>query len=494
MSKEQPKNLDLLIIKPGSPQKNYGDLSLTLSAIEPPILGISLAAFIRENKYSVKILDTEVEGLNPEETADKIIEYNPLLVNIVVAGATPSASSTPLMVVTGEILKALKKKAPKIKTILTGIHPSALPEKTLKEERTDFVGKGESFNTILKLLKVLKEGSNNFTINGLWYLKGGKVIGNGWGNLIDDLDKLPMPAWNLLDLRRYRAHNWHCFGHLKERSPYAVIYTSLGCPYNCSYCNIHALYDGKPKIRFRSPEKIVEEIDFLVKKYQVKNIKFLDELFAINEQRVNRICDLIIKRGYDLNIWAYARINTVNEEMLAKTKRAGINWLCYGIESGSQIVRTRVNKFGFEENLIKKVIKMTRDAGIYILGNFIFGLPDDDLKTMQGTFNLAKELNCEYINFYVAMAYPGSRLYEEALRKGLKLPNSWSGFAQLNAETLPLPTKYISGRDVLRFRDKAFEEYYKRPKYLKMIKEKFGEEEVSHIKEMLKHKIKRKYV
>ena len=489
-----PNNIDLLIIKPGSPKKIYGDLSSELSAIEPPILGISVAAFVREKGYSVKIIDMETDGLDFEKTIDKIIEINPFLVNIVVAGANPSASSTPLMAITGEILRALKKKAPEIKTILTGIHPSALPERTLMEEKTDFIGQGESFYTVLELLKALKSDiKEELKIAGLWYLKEGKLISNGWGKLVKNLDELPLPAWDLLDMQKYRAHNWHCFGHLRERSPYAVIYTSFGCPYNCSYCNIRAFYDGKPGIRFRSPEKIIEEIDLLVKKYNVKNIKFLDELFAINEERVNQVCDLLIRRGYDLNIWAYARINTVNEKMLEKMRKAGVRWLCYGIESGNQKVRTGVDKLGFGQEQIKKVIKITQDAGIYILGNFIFGLPDDDLQSMEETFNLAKELNCEYVNFYAAMAYPGSRLYEEAVEKGLELPKTWLGYAQLNEETLPLPTKYISGRDVLRFRDQAFQGYFSRPAYLKMIEEKFGQEAVSHIKEILKYEIKRKF-
>jgi len=489
--------IDLLIIKPGSPQEIYGDLSKTLSAIEPPVIGGLVTGFIREKGFSVKILDMETEGLDARGTADKIIEINPLLVNIVVAGANPSASSTPLMVVSGEILKALKEKAPEIKTILTGIHPSALPEKTLREEKTDFVGRGESFYIILELLKELKLNpkKKDFKINGLWYLNEKKeLISNGWGDLVENLDELPFIAWDLLPMEKYRSHNWQCFNDLSQRKPYAVIYTSLGCPYNCSYCNIHALYNGQPGIRFRSPENIVREIDLLVKNYKVKTIKFLDELFAINEARVNKICDLLIERGYGLNIWAYARINTVNERMLKKMREAGIRWLCYGIESASQEVRTGVSKLGFEEESIRKVIQMTKDAGIYILGNFIFGLPDEDFQTMEETLNLAKELNCEYINFYVAMAYPGSKLYEEAIEKGLPLPKSWLGYAQLNEETLPLPTKYISGRDVLGFRDRAFNEYFSHPGYLRMIEEKFGPEIVSHINKMLKYEIKRKFI
>ena len=490
------KNIDLLIIKPGSPKQIYGNLSQSLSAIEPPVIGGLIAGFIREKGYSVKILDMEVDGLDAKNTAEKIIKINPLLINIVVAGANPSASSTPLMPITIEIVKCLKKKAPKMKIILSGIHPSALPEKTIRETKTDFVSQGETFYTILELLKALKKNkdTHNLKIKGLWYLdKKNKVVSGGWGEVVQNIDKLPFVAWDLLPMDKYRAHNWHCFGHINERTPYAAIYTSFGCPYNCTYCNIHALYDNKPGIRFRSVEKIVEEIDLLVNKYKVKNIKFCDELFAINPDRVNQLCDLLAQRGQDLNIWAYARINTVDERMLRKMKQAGINWLGYGIESGSQRIRTGVSKAQFKQDEIKKIVIMTKDAGIYVGGNYIFGLPDDNLETMQETFNLAKELNCELANFYTTMAYPGSKLHEEALKQRIRLPDTWLGYAQLSEESLPLPTKYLSSSEVLRFRDKAFQEYYSSPRYLEMIKEKFGQEAVGHIKEMLKYKIKRKF-
>ncbi len=301
-----------------------------------------------------------------------------------------------------------------------------------------------------------------------------------------------MAAWDLLPMDKYRAHNWHCFAHIDQRQPYAVIYTSLGCPFNCSYCNIHALYNGKPGIRFRSPEKVVEEIDFLVKNYKVRNIKFIDELFALREERVNRICDLIIQRGYDLNIWCYARVDTVNERMLKKMKQAGINWLAYGIESASEGVRKGVAK-KLRQETIKKALEMTHAAGIYIIGNFMFGLPDDNLETMQETLDMAKEFNFEYVNFYTAMAYPGSQLYKDAIRQDVKLPESWHGYGQYSEETLPLPTKYLSAAEVLRFRDKAFKEYLSNPTYLEMIREKFGPEIVRHIQGVLQYEIRRKF-
>ncbi len=488
------QGLDLLLVNPGNMKQLYGKLGSSLAGIEPPLWCGLIAGFIRQYGYSVKIIDADAENWSPEYTAKKIAEYNPLLTEIMVLGTNPSASSTPKMTVVRETITVLKKIAPHIKIILSGLHPSALPERTLREEEVEFVCQGEGFYTILQLLEVLKSGkkTDTYKVDGLWYIKDGKVISNPPAPLIKNLDELPFVAWDLLPMDKYRAHNWHCFEDLSSRYSYAVIYTSLGCPFNCTYCNIHALYNGKPGIRFRSSEKVVEEIDFLVSNYKIKNLKILDELFAIREDRVMDICDLIIQGGYDLNIWAYARVDTVNERMLKKMKQAGINWIAFGFESANRKVRQDVSKRITQER-IQKAVEMTHDAGIYIMGNFIFGLPEDDIETMQETLNMAKKFNFEYINFYMAMAYPGSQLYEDALREGIKLPEKWDGYAQYSEETLPLPTKYLSSTEVLQFRDKAFVEYFTNPGYLEMINKKFGSKVVKHIEEMLKQKICRKY-
>ena len=185
-------------------------------------------------------------------------------------------------------------------------------------------------------------------------------------------------------------------------------------------------------------------------------------------------------------------MDTVSEPMLKKMKQAGINWLCYGFESASSRVRGGVAK-KTEQEVTRKAIEMTQAAGIYILANFIFGLPDDDLETMQATLDMAKEYNFEYVNFYMAMAYPGSQLYRDAVEQGVKLPETWHGYGQFSEDALPLPTKYLSPAEVMRFRDNAFREYFSNPGYLEMIRQKFGQEIVEHIGDMLKNKIKRKY-
>src|SRR5436190_1621624 len=191
-------------------------------------------------------------------------------------------------------------------------------------------------------------------VRGLVYRDHGRAVANPAAPLVKDLDiDMPGVAWDLLPMSRYRAHNWHCFGHL-QREPYAALYTTLGCPYHCSFCCIQApfkhgeeaagLNTAVNSYRFWSPQRVIQEIDLLVNTYGVRNIKFADEMFVLNQRHVLGICDLIIERGYDLNIWAYARVDTVKDGMLDNLKSAGFTWLELGIEAADDRVPTDVDK------------------------------------------------------------------------------------------------------------------------------------------------------
>ena len=232
------QHVDIVLVNPADRKQIYSELSSWFSAIEPPLWIALTAAFVRDHGYSVKIIDAEAENWDPTYTARKVAEYDPILVDVFALGPTPSSSSTPKMSAAGKVLTELKRTAPHVKAILSGIHPSSLPERTIGEEDVDFVCQGEGFYTILQLLDALKSSreTRDYKINGLWYLKNGKVVANPRAPVIKNLDELPFAAWDLLPMDRYRAHNWHCFGHIHQRSPYGAIYTSLGCPFNCSYC------------------------------------------------------------------------------------------------------------------------------------------------------------------------------------------------------------------------------------------------------------------
>jgi radical SAM superfamily enzyme YgiQ (UPF0313 family) len=483
--------VDIVLVKPGSQNQLYGQLSeFKLTAIEPPLWGAILAAFLRRLGYSVVLYDAEVENWNYEETARKIHEVNPRLTAVVVSGTNPSAS-TMNMTGASKIISSLRQLNSTAKTLLIGLHPSALPQRTIMEEDVDFVCQGEGFHTLPKLIDAIKTNAAEFPIDGLWYKQDGRVISNRMPSLLENLDTLPRPAWDMLPMNNYRAHNWHCFDDIENRQPYAVLYTSLGCPFHCSFCCINALF-GKNTIRYRGVDSVMEELDFLVNTYGVKNIKIIDEMFALNENRVLQLCDRIIERHYNLNMWAYARVNTVTPKMLERMKKAGINWLAYGFESGSKRVIDDVTK-GYKTDLVDKVVKMSYDLGFHICSNFIFGLPEDDFDSMNETLKLMIDINAEWANIYCAMAYPGSQLYELAIQKGWPTPDSWQGFSQYACETLPLPTKYISAGQVLSFRDYAFNVYYNNPRYLNMIRKKFGDRTFQHLRGMASKKMERKY-
>ena len=496
------EKLDVLLVNPGGRRGIYQSLSTRLSAIEPPIWAGLIATFVRRAGCSVDVLDANAEEFGPEETAEQIVEADPTLTVVVVYGHNPSAS-TQVMPSARAICTSLKRINPEARVLLVGGHVAALPERTLREEEADFVCQGEGVYTILDLLHALKTPRPDFSeVRDLWYWENGNIKTGPSAYLVKDLDsEMPGLAWDLLPMEKYRAHNWHCFGNL-QRQPYAALYTTFGCPYHCSFCCIQAPFKNgeralghKKSVKtYRSwnPKVVIAQIDKLVQNYGVRNIKFADEMFVLNARHVLGICDLIIERGYDLNLWAYARVDSVRTKMLDKLKQAGFNWIALGIESGSHRVRHDAHK-GFREDDVHKAIELVRRAGIHVIGNYMFGLPEDDLETMQATLDLAVELNCEFANFASAMAYPGSELYDIAVREGWPLPEHWNGYSQYSEDTLPIPTKHLSAPEVLRFRDHAFQTYFTNPRYLEMIDRTFGPETAQHIRQMTSKELVRRY-
>jgi anaerobic magnesium-protoporphyrin IX monomethyl ester cyclase len=484
------KGEDLLLINAGGSKKRvYQDLSNDYSAIEPPFWAALTAGFVRKKGFSAGLIDANAENLTYDETAKKIEEHNPRLVNVVVYGQHPSAS-TQLMTSVGELCRKIKEQNPQRKIILTGLHPSALPYRTIKEEDVDYVCEGEGFHTLTGLL----QGKSVNQIPGLWWKEKGIINQTIRAENISDLTtELGEVAWDLIpNLGMYKAHNWQCLDNLKERGNYASLSTSLGCPHQCEFCSISATF-GEHKTRFWSPEWVLNQIDILVNKKGMKNLKIIDEEFTLRKSHFMPIVEGLIKRNYGLNIWAYTRISNIPDaDSLAKLKSAGINWLCPGIESGDATVRQKNAKNGYDDLDIIEGIKRIQNAGINVLGNYVFGITGETKESMEKTFSLSKELNCEFANFYCAIAWPGSVLYKQSIEKGVKMPPRWQDYAQHSYEFLPLPTDSLSPKGILEFRDESFHNYFTSPKYLNMVEDKFGKEARRHIEEMTKIKLKRR--
>lgn len=488
---------DILFINPGNQKRVYQELSREFTAIATPAWTCLLAGYARRQGFSAAIYDVNVDGWDDGVPAELAAKYQPRLIVMMVYGHQPSAS-TQTMPAARMILNDLKKCCPELPVAVGGTHPSALPERTLSEEKADYVIIGEGPATIKGLFNALKTGSALSGVPGLCWKEAGAIRVNERAGVIQDLDaELPDYAWDLLpDLGRYRAHNMHCFQDFESsaaedfadvRTPYIAMNTSLGCPFSCDYCCINALF-AKPGIRYWSVDTVMKWMDTAVNKHKVRNIRFDDELFILSPKRIEALCDRLIERDYGLNIWVYGRVDTIRDNLLGKLKRAGVNWICLGIESGDEAVRDGVNKRINRD--IRDIVKSIQGHGIYVLGNYMFGLPDDTMETMRRTLDLAMALNCEFANFYCTMPYPGSMLYDQS-EPGDR-PETWAGYSQHGYDCKPLPTKHVSAAEVLRFRDRAFVEYFTNPAYLDMVDRRFGKKVRGHIEKMLKVTIKRK--
>ena len=484
--------MDILFVNPGDRRQIYQDLGDEFSAIEPGVFPGLFATYARKKGHEVGLLDIPALFISAEEAAQQIEAANPTLVALCVYGFQPSAS-TQNMTAAGRVAECVKQLNPNRKILMTGTHPAALPERTLREENVDFVVDLEGPVTIHKTATALKESRPDFSkIPSLWWKDhDGVHAPKGPEPLISNLDdEMPGGAWDLLDMKRYRAHNWHCFDHIDDRSPYASVHTSLGCPYRCTFCCINAPF-GKSTYRMWSPDQVVKEIDFLVDQYGVKNVKFVDEMFVMRRNHVLGICERLMKRPYKVNIWAYARVDTVKDDFLATMKAAGINWLALGIEAANSSVRDGADKKFSDEDILE-VCRKIQSHGIRIIANYIFGLPEETHEGMQQTLDLALEINAEFANFYSAMAYPGSQLYKDAVAANLPLPATWKDFSQHGYGTFPLTNGILSPAEILRFRDDAFQTYFRHPPYLDMVRTKFGQKVVDHVVRMREVPLKRK--
>jgi anaerobic magnesium-protoporphyrin IX monomethyl ester cyclase len=493
--------MDLMIVAPSAAKKIYQDLSKDFSAIEPNIWAGLLANSVRNKGFDVAILDMDAEHLSIEDTTERINEAKPRWVLYVSTGQNPNASTASM---TGTIQSAndLREKYPHTKIAVVGPHVNALPVETLEAHSClDVVFTNEG---VYSLLNLLSSNNGPQNVKGLAYRGYDKVYINPPEKIVPQerlsID-LPGVAYDLMpSLDKYRTSNWHA-NYQDDTSPFASIYTSLGCIFRCDFCMINIINrtdNDKTKasadfntFRYWEPEFTIKQFDYLASQ-GIKHIKVADEMWVLKPKHFINLCDLLIERDYGFNIWAYTRVDTVKRKYLEKLKAAGVNWLALGIEAGSQEIRQEITKGSFKDINIREVIKMIKDAGINVIGNYMFGLGHDTYSTMQETLDLALELNCEAANFYCATALPGSPLYLQAKANGWDFPDSYEGYAFLGYDHVPSRTEALSAKQIVQFRDDAFNTYFKNPDFLNLVNDRFGSKAVDNINRMTKIKLKRK--
>lgn len=409
---------------------------------------IAVAGYIREkNKdIDVKIYDAIAEkNTSIQQTINLILENNPEILGL--------TSMTSNIKTAYKIAESVKKIKPNIIIVMGGVHATVAPEEVLSRGAIDFAVVGEGEITFSEFLENINHPENYKNIDGLGYKENGKIIINKRRELIKDLDQLPFPAYDLLNIKNYRSP----YG---IKSPFISVIRSRGCPFQCIFCGVQSMF-GRV-YRVQSPQRAIREIDYLVKNFGIKEIAFKDSEFTLNSKNAAEFCDLLIERNYDLAWSCTARVDCGSFELYKKMKDAGCVVITFGAEAGDQNILNIIKK-GITIEQIWQAQKNAKRAGLKTSMGFMIGNPGETKETIMKSIKLAKELNLDYVAFNFTTAFPGTEL-DEMARK-----NNWfinPGSTDTAYMKLTMNATNLTNEELAKYAEKAYRSFYFRPSYI----------------------------
>jgi len=310
-----------------------------------------------------------------------------------------------------EVAGMIKERYPSGVVIMGGIHPTVLPDDVVRSGVVDIVVRNEGEVTLFRLYEAIKAGEDYRDIQGISCMEDGAIIHRGEPPLVD-MKELPVFPYHMFEPHRKRYN----FGFLTS---------SRGCPFDCIFCSQRAI-TGRT-YRFMKTDKVIETIDLMVNKYGERNIVFSDDNFVVNKKRMTEICDAIVDNGFNrkATFMCQCRGDAITPEVLEYLKRANFNGISFGIESGSNRVLDVIKKAETVEDNVKG-IKLAKQYGFKVSGTYILGLPTETREERLMSYNMARDLDLDYVRFNNATPYPGTELYEIAKREGgLNTGENW---------------------------------------------------------------------
>jgi anaerobic magnesium-protoporphyrin IX monomethyl ester cyclase len=408
-----------------------------------PLLG--LASWVRQNGFhDVHFLDLHAMNLLPSEARGRVADIKPQVVAL-----TAKTLGWPAVI---EIAQMVREVCPEAIIVLGGPHLSLYAEESLSWPCFDLAVVGDGEETFLEICERVEAGHNLLGIDGtVVRMKDGTVVRNGPRALPKDIDRYPMPAWDLVDIPSY-----HCLTLLR---PFATMVTTRGCPWHCGYCS--QVYSEK--LRFRSPELVVDEMEFLEKEHGVREIVMFDETFTIGKRRMKRFSELVQQRGLKVKFNIRARVDTVDREVLRWLKQAGLRSIHMGVEAGTDRVLKIMNK-QITRDQTRKAFRIAREEGIETRGYFMIGYYDATPEDVEETMNFAADIGLDWASFSVATALPGTDLYTISQERGYVSGDFWREYTVNGGGLLPqLETETFTAEQLRAYRTKAYLKFYMRP-------------------------------
>lgn len=417
-----------------------------MGVIAPP-LGIAyMAGVLQENHIDVEILDASAEDMDFKDVEKELLKRKPDLVAL--------TALTPTIGRALETAQVVKETLPDSIVVMGGYHPTFNFIETLEDENVDIVIRGEGEYIMLNLVQALENQSSLHDVKGIVFedKNSKEIVVNPEAPLIQDLDELPFPALNLLPMKKYRL--------LDMDTHMTTMITTRGCPMQCSFCSSAAMH-GK-KIRERSVENIVDEIEYLKTNYDIDTIAFMDDTFTLKKRKVMAICDEILKRNIEIMWGCTSRVDTLDEKLLKKMKEAGCITIFIGVESADQQQLDNMCK-NTTIAKIENAFKIAHKLKIRTIASVALGMPGDTKEIMNKTVKFVHKLKPNYAIYSLATPYPGTRFYKEAFEKNLIKIKDWSKYTLI---TPVLETIDCSLNDMRKIQAKAFMKFYLRPHYI----------------------------
>ncbi|MBI5183828.1 MAG: B12-binding domain-containing radical SAM protein [Nitrospinae bacterium] len=403
---------DVILIQPGNGLYRKSQIYI-------PTGLLFVSSFLNKEGYDIKIIDMRIED-NWEEVLLRELKTSPICVGITVMTGIPILDGL-------KVSKLVKKYNKDIPVVWGGVHPSILPKQTIENENIDFVIQGEGEYTFYELVKALENGKTDSynDIKGLWYKENSKPKSTSACEFLN-LDELPDLPYNLIDVGKYIKTTKYYF-----EDGMFTLQTSRGCPYKCTFC--YNSNFNRSKWRAMSPERVLEQIKCAVNNYKIKGIGIIDDNFFMNIKRADTILELIERAGIDIKLhfqgMTVESLHRMNKSQLQRLERLGVEYLQLGVESGSQRILDLINKRIRVEQIIDINKKLNEYTNIKPIYNFMIGFPteteDDIFLTTQLFIKLMEENHKAVLqNISVLVPYPGTTIYDLALRLGLKPPST----------------------------------------------------------------------
>ena len=414
-------------------------------------LTIGFLAGYLETKFKniyIKIIDEQFKQLTEVDLENFINEYTPSVIGFTVYTLTAYRAYF--------LGTLIKNKWPHIKVVMGGVHATLLPDEPLEKGAADFVVRNEGEITLTELLDTIwnkKAAFNN--IAGLSYILDGSICHNKARKLIENLDDLP-------------NFPYHYFEDNISRYQFGNMLTTRGCPYECTFCSQRSI--AGRTYRARSPEKVVEEMEILVNKYNQRWITFNNDNFIVNKKQVHRICDLIIQNKFpkDLKLGVNARGDAVTEDVLLHMRQAHFTTISFGLETGSERIMKLIKKSETVED-IERGVRIAKKCGFITTGSFIIGLPTETRKETIQTIKHAFKIPLDFARFNILVPYPGSEIYEIIQKDEIHKVKDWSNYAThsgISGNTIPYVPAGRTAKELLKLQWYGNLLFYLRPKQI----------------------------